>query len=146
MVRAMIAMCFLVLSTGSIGSAQEAAKKDLEKLQGEWVLATLEVNGSDVPIDNLAGTSLTVKGDRYTVRVKDFVLSMQVTLDPGKDPFEIDLLVLDGANKDQIHKGIYRFENGVFRSVRGLSPELGRPRDFGTWPNSGYVMGTWKRK
>jgi len=128
------------------GPAADAPKKELAKLQGEWVIAALEVNGADVPPEKLAGTVLTVKDDLYTVAFKDTTVRCQVTLDPAKDPREIDMLFLDGANKDRTQKGIFRFKDETFQLVRGLAPEQNRPRDFATWPDSNYFMVTWKKK
>jgi hypothetical protein len=49
----------------------DAAKKDLKLLQGTWIIAGLEVNGALVPANKLEGTVLTIKNDRYIVKVKD---------------------------------------------------------------------------
>jgi uncharacterized protein (TIGR03067 family) len=124
----------------------EKAAKDLAKLQGQWIIAALEVNGADVPAEKLEGTVLTIKDDRYAVKTKDQTISCKITLDPAKDPKEIDMLFLDGANKDQTQKGIYRFAGETFQMVRGLSPEQNRPRDFATWPDTNYFLVTWKKK
>lgn len=138
-----IVAAFLLLAGGP---AADAPKKDLAKMQGEWVISALEVNGADVPPDRLAGTVLTVKDDLYTVVFKDTTVRCQITLDPAKDPREIDMLFLDGANKDRTQKGIFRFKDEGFQLVRGLAPEQNRPRDFATWPESNYFMVTWKKK
>jgi uncharacterized protein (TIGR03067 family) len=124
----------------------DAAKKDLDKLQGQWVIAALEVNGVDVPPDKLEGTVLTIKDDGYSVKLKDSTIVCKLTLDPAKDPKEFDMLFLDGANKDRTQKGIYKFEGDNFKFVRGIAPEQERPRDFATGPNSNYFMVTWKKK
>jgi uncharacterized protein (TIGR03067 family) len=144
MLRSLTIFAAVLLLAGQ--PAADAPKKDLVKLQGEWVIAALEVNGADVPPDRLAGTVLTVKDDLYTVVFKDTTVRCQITLDPAKDPREIDMLFLDGANKDRTQKGIFRFKDEGFQLVRGLAPEQNRPRDFATWPESNYFMVTWKKK
>lgn len=128
------------------GNTTDAAKKDLEKLQGEWVIAALEVNGVDVPENKLDGSVLTVKDDSYVVKRKDQSTRVKITLDAAKDPKEVDMLFLDGANKDKVQKGIYQIKDGKFIITRGLSPDQNRPRDFATWPDSGYFVVTWKKK
>ena len=66
---------------------------------------------------------------------------------PTKDPKEIDMLFLDGANKDGTLKGIYKIlATDSFQIVRGLAPEQNRPRDFATWPDTNYFLITWKKK
>lgn len=130
----------------SYGQPNDVAKKDLDHFQGEWVIAALEVNGADVPADRLEGTVLTVKGDQYAVKVKDTTIRCRITLDPNKDPKEIDMLFLDGANKDKTQKGIYRLKDESIQISRGLEPAQNRPRDFATWPDTNYFMVTWKKK
>jgi len=133
-----------------IGLSQEAsggAAKDLKKLQGEWYIAAMEVNGTNVASGRLEGTILTIKDDRYTVKVKDLTTTCKITLDPAKDPKEIDMLFLDGANKDRTLKGIYKIlDANSFQMVRGLAPEQDRPRDFATWPDTNIFVITWKKK
>lgn len=134
--------CLLVI----MFAQADPARRDLDALEGEWVIAGLEVNGVDVEPSKLEGTVLTVKGDHYTVKLKDLSFRCQITLDAGKDPREIDMLFLDGDHKDKTQKGIYRFENGTFQLVRGIHPDQNRPRDFATWPNSNIFMATWKKR
>ena len=123
-----------------------AVKKELNKLQGQWTISALEVNGADVAPEKLQGTVLTIKDDGYSVTLKDTTIRCKITLDPAKDPKEIDMLFLDGDNKDRTQKGIYRFQGETFQLVRGISPEQNRPRDFATWPNSNIFVVTWKKK
>ena len=148
-----IALALLSFSTPlvyHVGGAQEAkteAAKDLKKLQGDWIIAAMEVNGADVAPARLAGTVLSIKDDRYIVKRKDDTTTCKITLDPAKDPKEIDMLFLDGANKDRTLQGIYKIVDAEnFQMVRGLAPEQDRPRDFATWPDTNYFVVTWKRK
>jgi uncharacterized protein (TIGR03067 family) len=131
-----------------LGAAQnDAAKKDLESLQGTWLIHAMEVNGADVPAARLGSAVLTVKGDRYEVKVKDRVTNIFVlTLDPAKSPKEIDMLALEGGNKDKVHKGIYKIEGGMFIFCRGLNAEQQRPNQFATWPDTNYFVITWKKQ
>lgn len=132
--------------TSAQATDADAAKKDLDRFQGEWVIGALEVNGQDVSADKLVGTALTVKGDEYSVKVKDTTIRCKLTLDPAKDPKEIDMLFLDGANKDKTQKGIYRFKDETFQISRGIDPAQNRPREFATWPDTNYFVVTWKKK
>jgi hypothetical protein len=45
-----------------------------------------------------------------------------------------------------VYKGIYVFENGVFKMCRGANPDQRRPNQFATWPDTGYFVVTWKKK
>lgn len=122
------------------------AKKDLVKLQGEWVMAGLEVDGKVVPEEKLQGTTLVIKGDKYMTIVKDTKREVTLTLDPSKDPKTIDMAFPDGTNAAKVGKGIYRIEGDTFIICRAQSTDGERPTQFGTWPNTGVFMVTWKRK
>jgi len=139
--------CF-ALSALLLISANPAddAKKDLEKLQGEWIMAALEIEGKPVPDDKIQGTTLTIKGDKYVVSSKDNKYEVVITLDPSKDPKAIDMAFPDGADAPKIGKGIYKIEGDTFILVRAQATDNERPTTFGTWPNSGCFMVTWKHK
>jgi uncharacterized protein (TIGR03067 family) len=124
---------------------QGAGQKDLDLLQGEWEMAALEVDGKLVPEDRLRGTTLTIKGDKYIVAVKDMKHEVRITLDAAKKPKHIDMTFPDPAG-DKIGKGIYKLEGDTFVLCRSQSTENPRPTEFGTWPGTGYFLVTWKRK
>ncbi|MCI0681267.1 MAG: TIGR03067 domain-containing protein [Gemmataceae bacterium] len=138
---------FLVAGTSSGHAQDDAAKKDLKALQGDWTIAALEVNGMDVPADKLEGTVLTVKDGRYTVKIKDKVINTAlIELDPKKDPKELNMTPQEGANKDKLHKAIYKIEGDTFKMARGLNPDQDRPDQFATWPGTNCFVITWKKK
>ena len=72
---------------------KDDAKKELEKLQGTWVMAELEVNGELVPEKKLKGTILVIRGDKYIVKVNDQTHETTITLDPWRDQHRVHLLV-----------------------------------------------------
>lgn len=124
----------------------EEAKKELEKLQGEWVMAALEVEGKPVPDEKIQGTTLTIKGDKYIVSVKDKKHEVTITLDPTKNPKHIDMAFPDGTNAPRIGKGIYKIEDDKFILCRTQSTDGDRPTQFGTFDNTGLFQVTWQRK
>ena len=137
----------LIVGTGLIFAQDDDAKKDLKLLQGAWVMAALEVNSVDVPANKLEGTELTITDDRYIVKVKDKLISTAVIeLAAKKEPKELNMTPQDGANKDKLHKAIYKIEGDTFKMARGLNPEQERPNQFATWPNTNYFVVTWKKK
>jgi uncharacterized protein (TIGR03067 family) len=138
----------LILPIAFLIAAEPAdeAKKDLEKLQGEWVMAALEVDGKPVPEEKLKGTVLTIKADKYSVAVKNTKHEVTIKLDPAKKPKEIDMEFPDGTNAPKIGKGIYKLDGDTFILVRAQATDNPRPTEFGTWPNTGCFMVTWKRK
>jgi uncharacterized protein (TIGR03067 family) len=138
----------LLLSVSLLSAAEPAkdAKKELERLQGEWVMAALEVEGQQVPEAKIQGTTLTVKGDKYIVTTGGKKHEVTIALDPTKDPKAINMAFPDGPNLPKIGKAIYKLEGDTFILCRTQSTEGDRPAQFGTWPNTGLFMVTWKRK
>jgi uncharacterized protein (TIGR03067 family) len=133
----------VVLLTQPNGGDQ--AKKDLARLQGTWTMAALEVDGKDVGADKVQDTTLTIKGDKYTIKVKKNEHGCAIRLDPSKKPHAIDMIFSEPGSADKVHKGIYVIEGDTLKICRGLNAEDARPEQFATWPNTGYFVVTWKR-
>jgi uncharacterized protein (TIGR03067 family) len=125
---------------------EKKPKTDLDKLQGEWIMTALEVDGVAVPSEKLEGSTLTIKDNKYIVTTKKSKHEVTIQLDESKDPKTIDMAFPDGANEAKIGKGIYKIDGDKFILVRAQSTENERPTSFGTWPNTGVFMVTWQRK
>src|SRR5882724_10198692 len=75
-------------------------KKDVEKFQGKWTVASIEENGKAAPADEVAKFEVTIKGDQFTVKIKDEQnKEMTIKVDPTKKPTAIDLVPKDGKDK-----------------------------------------------
>jgi len=127
-------------------SKDKAVKADLEKIQGTYKMASLEVDGKAVPEEKLKSSTLTIKGDKYIIKVKDQTYETQMILDPEKKPKAIDMKFLDGVNKDKTALGIYKIGDDTFTMCRRLNPDQARPQDFGTWPNTSTFLVVWKKE
>jgi uncharacterized protein (TIGR03067 family) len=123
----------------------DAAKKDLDALQGTWEMAALEVNGQPVPEEKIRGTTLTIKGDKYTVKVKDKSHQTTFKLDPSQKPKAIDMFFPDGPELPKLSKGVYEIDGDTFRLCRHQMPGKDRPAQLGSWPDTGLFVVTWKR-
>jgi uncharacterized protein (TIGR03067 family) len=143
MKRSLVFLCSLFLLAAE---PADEAKKDLEKLQGEWTMAALEVDGKQVPEAKIKGTVMTIKGDKYIVKVKDTNHEVTLKLDPAQKPKAIDMYFPDGTNLPKVGKGIYKIEGDTLILCRAQATERDRPTEFGTWPDTGYFLVTWKRK
>jgi uncharacterized protein (TIGR03067 family) len=142
--RAVVVLAALWLVPGL--EKQDAAKKDLDALQGTWVMVALEVDGKPVPEEKIKGARLVVKGDKYITQVKGKDYETIITLDPSKKPKAIDMVFTEGDKKDKVLRGIYLIEGDTLKVCRGLRPEQDRPTEFGTWPNTNLFLVTWKKK
>jgi uncharacterized protein (TIGR03067 family) len=131
--------------------AASPAGGDLQSLQGDWVLESLEINGKVVAIDSLKidGTPvvprLKVQGKRYTLFMGEKSFAMTCQLDPRHTPSQITLTAFEGADKGKVFLGIYKFDADRFVICRALGSTQPRPKDFATTPDSGLIKGVWKR-
>lgn len=124
----------------------EKAKKDLQQLQGAWLMAKLEIDGERVPEEKLRDTRLVIKGNKYTVTIKDKKFETTLTLDPTQEPKHVDAVFADGPTKDKVHRGIYEWKGDTFRLCRNFNPDADRPTEFATSPNTGNFTVLWKRE
>src|SRR5262245_34477410 len=81
---------------------ENAAKKDLAGMEGEWTLVAMEVDGKPVPAEKVASAKLTISGNKYTLVSNKKQHEVELKLDTAKSPKEIDMTFLDGPNKDRI--------------------------------------------
>src|SRR6516165_11699044 len=71
----------VVLLSAAAGPAQDT-RKELEKLQGEWTMVSMETKGMKARDDVVKQYKLTIKGDQWTVTTLKGV--------GGKATFKID--------------------------------------------------------
>jgi uncharacterized protein (TIGR03067 family) len=141
-----IRAALLALLVAAQPEAQEPGKKELERLQGTWVMAALEVDGKDVAANKIEDTTLTIKGDRYRVKVKEAEHECVIRLDPKKTPPAMDMIFTKPGSAPETIGGIYEIKDDTLRIARGLGADQKRPDQFMTWPGTNYFVVTWKRK
>jgi len=140
-------LCPLLCLAFAQPASEEKAKKDLERMQGTWIMHALEVDGKDVPTPKLQDTILIVKGDEYRTKVKKMEpAGFRLKLDSSKNPRTIDMIRKLPDGTEEVIKGIYTFENDLLKICRGLTSAQERPNQFATWPNTNYFVVTWKKK
>ncbi|MCI0458186.1 MAG: TIGR03067 domain-containing protein [Gemmataceae bacterium] len=134
------ALLFVAVLIAADVSAQDA-KKELDKLQGEWMMFSREANGKKSDNTNW---KLTIKGDQWTVTRPDgegVAVQAMIKLDPSKEPKEIDL-ILKG---DRSTRGIYKLEGDTLTFCRpGPSKNAERPKEFKTTDSPNEII-VWKR-
>jgi len=128
----------------------DAAKKDtareLDKLQGDWLMVAREANGERIPEEKWKGTTSTMTGDNY--RIVDgtgVIMEGKIKLDPTKKPKAIDVTITVGGKGAPLglYLGIYELEDDLLKLCYTRGKE--RPEDFTTRPRSGHHLAIWKR-
>jgi uncharacterized protein (TIGR03067 family) len=110
-------MCGLLLGAGG---ANEAAKAELNKLEGTWKVVSLEVAGKPVLMEKWKEMRLTFQGERMTVMGQ----TMPFKIDPTKKPRHLDLTITRGEEKIN-WKCIYSLEGDTLKFLMPLAPKKG---------------------
>jgi uncharacterized protein (TIGR03067 family) len=148
-----VVMSFAVIVTVGLGGLlAQAASPAAEntKLQGEWQAVEAEVLGKKLKKDDreikemrfvFQGNELVVGGPEGTgqERKKTFILA------PDKTPKEIDLTSLDGQEKDQVSRGIYKLEKDRLTVCMPVKTETERPKAFKAGAEDGMMIVVFDR-
>jgi len=128
----------------AVGAAQDAAKADLDKLQGRWVVVALTESGKEAPKDSVKGDEFVVKGSQYTMKTGKDTYRGGLKLDAGKTPKQIDATFIDDQGKEQGKAlGIYELSGDRLKICWKHKGE--RPTTFASPPDSGVRLMELKR-
>jgi len=143
-------MAFLSgLAAATLASAgaggEEAVKKDMARLQGEWLMVSGSADGQAMPDDMRKQMKRVCKGDQTTTTMGDQVfLKAKITIDPSKNPKTIDYEMIEGFTKGKKQLGIYELDGDTFKSCFA-GPGADRPTDFSSKPGDKRTVSVWKR-
>jgi uncharacterized protein (TIGR03067 family) len=121
-----------------------AAKKEFEKLQGNWRMVSVECAGKpqETPKDALA----TVAGDQFTTKSgKEVVRAGTLKLDPTQKPKAIDATYTAGPDKGQTFQGIYELEGDTWK-ICYSAPGKERPKALPDKQGTAYLLLVLKRE
>src|SRR5688500_17937789 len=95
-------------------TAADDAEKALKELEGSYTVKALSKGGNPAPDEAIKGIeAFIIKGDAITVKTADGgEKKAKFKLDPKQKPAHIDLTPTDGPKKDEVMKGVYKFEKG----------------------------------
>src|SRR6516162_11216884 len=80
------------LAIGRAGAQDDAAKKEIKKLEGIWATVSIEAAGEKVTDkDKIKTRKLTTKGDKYTLKVGDEMVQGTIEINPTRKPKRIDV-------------------------------------------------------
>jgi len=127
-------------------AAEDAAKKDFEKLQGTWVVTAAEQDGK--PLDRLQGGKLTVKDQNFYVKTAGGTeMKGDLSLDPAKKPKHIDWLHQEGLLREKTWQGIYELDGDDLKICYAEADSgKDRPDEFKTEADSKRLLVILKRE
>lgn len=120
----------------------DAAKKNLEKFQGNWHLISAERDGKKTPQEDAKKITLTIQGNKFVLR-KDAVIISEgtMTLDTTKKPRAVDETITTGPNKGKVFLAIYEIDDEQHKICFAAAGKE-RPTAFSS--SNGQLL--WKRE
>jgi uncharacterized protein (TIGR03067 family) len=136
-----IAILVLVGTTG----AQDAVKKEMAQLDGEWSMVSGEADGMAMPKEMASTGKRVAKDGETTITMGGQVyFKAKFTIDPTKTPKAIDYAMMEGPTKGQTHLGIYELDGDTVKFCFA-APGQARPTDFTAKQGSQRTLSVWKR-
>src|SRR5262245_61846033 len=124
-----ISMALVAATSGG----DDASKKDLERMQGEWQLVSLMRDGQEQPERELAKMVRAVSGNDLTIVVEGAegvaTLKSTIVLDATKNPKSMDVTRTNGPTKGQVSLAIYEFDGDLLKTCVA-PPGKDRPTEF----------------
>ena len=117
-------------------------KQDLDRLQGAWSIAALELDGQTVGA--IGDARIVIKGNRFTSTGMGDEYAGTLTVDSSVSPARIDMKFESGPETGNINLGIYELDGDSWRiclATRGTK----RPAKFVSLPDSGIAVETLVR-
>lgn len=143
--KKMLALLAVVALAGA-AKDEDANKKDLEKMQGDWAAVSMVRDGMPFPKDDAQSFFRTVKADKYSVfHFNESVNKGTITIDAAKNPKTMDALPEGTDDKAKAILGIYEFD-GEMLKICFAAPGKERPTSFESKEGSGHSLTVWDRE
>jgi uncharacterized protein (TIGR03067 family) len=134
------------LTISTAGAQDDAAKKELKKLEGTWATVSIEAAGQKVTdADKIKTRKLTTKGEKYTLKVGDETVQGTIEINPTKKPKTMDVKPDSGSNKGKTLLGIYELEGDNLR-ICLAPPGKDRPTEFASEAGTAHQLVVYKRE
>jgi uncharacterized protein (TIGR03067 family) len=117
-------------------------KKDIDRLQGSWAVATLEVDGQSIAAPG--GASIVIEGNRFISTGMGAEYAGTVELDPAVSPAHIDMKFDSGPEKGNVNLGIYELSGDSWKLCLATRGTV-RPKKFASPAGSGIAVETLVR-
>jgi uncharacterized protein (TIGR03067 family) len=131
------ARLLLLIGLGMVsGCMREDLKTDEERIQGPWIVMSMDVNGKA----EYVFPTVTFIDDRMDIKERNHDGKASFRLDATQSPKEIDLLNHGGS----VTYGIYSIEGETLKICLAASDGQ-RPKEFTSKPRSGQTLMVLKR-
>jgi uncharacterized protein (TIGR03067 family) len=135
----------VVLGLVRAGDAQDAARKEMSRLEGKWSMVSGKSDGREMPKELVKTGRRVAKGGETTVEVGGRVLfKARFRIDPAKKPKAIDYTMTEGPTKGKTQLGIYELDGDTVKFCFA-APGKERPTEFTADEGSQRTLSVWKR-
>ena len=140
----------MALAIVAADAPKDDAKKDLEKLQGRWTMASAVHDGEELPGDLVSKLKFEIKGDQFTVKGDEETAKayskITLKLDAAPTPRLIDFVIGEGGEKGTTIEGVYEWQGADEIKVCVKLDGKERPTEFKSPENSHVVLIVFKRR
>ncbi len=119
--------------------------KEMEKLNGTWVVTTAESGGTKIPNDTVKDFKITIKDGAFTARLGADERKGTLKIDPTKKPMTMDIALDTPADKGKTQLAIYDLQTGVLKICAADIEKKDRPADFDTKDKPGVTLMIFKK-
>jgi len=117
---------------------------DLDKLQGTWIVVSLEAEGQKLPATAFNGAKIEIKGTKFKSLGMGARYEGSLKLDSSTKPKAFDLLFTAGHARGHRNLGIYKLDGDRWTICLATGGNE-RPRKFATAAGSGFTLETLER-
>ena len=117
-------------------------KQDLDRLQGTWTIAALEMDGQ--PVGPIGDARIVIEGSRFTSTGMGAEYGGTISLDSSVSPSRIDMKFDSGPEKGNTNLGIYQLDGDSWKLCLATRGAV-RPAKFVSPPDSGIALETLVR-
>src|SRR5262245_11466781 len=138
-----------IVSTALISvPSDDTSKKDLDLMQGEWVVDSAIRDGQEQPKSELGKMTRSVVNNELTIVVEGAegvaTIKSSIVIDATKSPKTIDVTRTNGPTKGRTALGIYEFDGDRMKTCVA-PPGKDRPTEFVSKPGSELTVTVWRR-
>ncbi len=123
----------------------DALGGEQQKLEGNWRMVGIELDGVKQPAEQVRGFSLRFKGGRFDSNMGGQRQTGTYTIDPSKKPKAMDIVPADGPDKGQTRPLIYELDGDTLR-ICGSEVGKGRPAGFPAKDAKGLMLMVLRRE
>ena len=137
---------FAFLTVVTVGQDEELAKKDIERLRGDWEVLKIVDEGMLVALEGTRHPQVSFQGNSVVLdKTGFFDRTDSFQLSPKANPKAIDITVGAGDKKGKKVYGIYLLEGDNLKLCFGSPVEKPRPTEFDTKEKSNTVLMVLRR-